>query len=264
MFRWSGTAPRGQTLASGEVDQSEDADSLTVRERIDHEVHRPPLYLHGLSTGDFELALRGLLGDAARLSASSIQRLKTGWQAQYDAWRRRDLSDRSLVYLWADDIYVKAGLEQSKAALHVLTGALADGRKVLLAVESGQRESTASWAAILRELTVRGPGAPKLTVADGLEATLPETLGLYAHPEPEARHRLRTTNALECEHEETRRRTRVIRIFPNEASYLHFATAVAIDRNDAWAKRRYVTSAPPPTTEVQPVKVAKRARRRAA
>ncbi len=127
----------------------------------------PELYLHGLSTGDFELALRGLLGDAAPLSASSIQRLKTDWQAQYDAWRGRDLSDLALVYVWADGIYVKAGLEQSKAALLVLIGALADGRKVILAVESGQRESTESWAAALRGLKARGLGAPKLTVADG-------------------------------------------------------------------------------------------------
>lgn len=127
----------------------------------------PELYLHGLSTGDFELALRGLLGDAAPLSASSIQRLKAEWQAQYDAWRRRDLSDLSLVYVWADGIYVKAGLEQSKAALLVLVGALADGQKVILAVESGQRESTESWAALLRDLKARGLGAPKLTVADG-------------------------------------------------------------------------------------------------
>jgi transposase-like protein len=127
----------------------------------------PELYLHGLSTGDFELALRGLLGDAAPLSASSIQRLKVDWQAQYDAWRRRDLSDLPLVYVWADGLYVKAGLEQAKAALLVLIGALADGRKVVLAVESGQRESTESWAAVLRDLKARGLGAPKLTVADG-------------------------------------------------------------------------------------------------
>ena len=127
----------------------------------------PELYLHGLATGDFELALRGLLGDAAPLSASSIQRLKADWQGQYDAWRRRELADLSLVYVWADGIYVKAGLEDAKAALLVLIGALADGRKVILAVESGQRESTASWAAVLRDLKARGLGAPKLTVADG-------------------------------------------------------------------------------------------------
>lgn len=127
----------------------------------------PELYLHGLSTGDFELALRGLLGDAAPLSASSIQRLKAEWQAHYAAWCQRELREHQLVYLWADGLYVKAGLEDTKAALLVLIGALADGRKVVLAVESGQRESTESWAAVLRDLKARGLSAPKLTIADG-------------------------------------------------------------------------------------------------
>ncbi|MEO7986421.1 MAG: IS256 family transposase [Gemmatimonadales bacterium] len=127
----------------------------------------PDLYLHGLSLGDFELALRGLLGDAAPLSASSIVRLKHEWQAQYSAWQRRSLADLELVYLWADGIYVKAGLEQEKAALLVLIGALANGEKIILAVESGQRESRESWSQVLRDLKARGLPAPKLTIADG-------------------------------------------------------------------------------------------------
>lgn len=127
----------------------------------------PELYLHGLALGDFELALRGLLGDAAPLSASSLLRLKATWQAQYAAWHERDLSDVKLVYLWADGVYVKAGLDTSKAALLVLIGADADGQKMVLAVESGQRESTESWAAVLRDLKRRGLRAPKLTIADG-------------------------------------------------------------------------------------------------
>jgi len=127
----------------------------------------PELYLHGLALGDFELALRGLLGEAAPLSASSLLRLKTAWQAQYDAWRRRDLAAVELVYLWADGLYVKAGLEDTKAALLVVIGALADGQKVVLAVESGVRESSESWAAILRDLKGRGLKPPVLTIADG-------------------------------------------------------------------------------------------------
>lgn len=127
----------------------------------------PELYLHGLALGDFELALRGLLGDDAPLSASSIQRLKAEWQAQYAAWRTRSLRELQLVYLWADGLYVKAGLEDTKAALLVRMGALADGRKVILAVESGQRESTESWASVVRDLKARGLRAPKLTIADG-------------------------------------------------------------------------------------------------
>lgn len=88
------------------------------------------------------------------------------------------------------------------------------------------------------------PTLPAL--ADWLEESLHETLGFYALPEAEARRRLRTTNAAEREHEEIRRRTRVIRIFPNEASYLRLASALAADRNDHWAKRRYIIPAPPP------------------
>jgi transposase-like protein len=127
----------------------------------------PALYLHGLALGDFELALRGLLGDAAPLSASSLVRLKATWQAQYAAWQERDLSGCRLVYLWADGVYVKAGLDTSKAALLVVIGADAEGQKRVLAVESGQRESAESWAAVLRDLKRRGLSAPKLTIADG-------------------------------------------------------------------------------------------------
>lgn len=127
----------------------------------------PELYLHGLALGDFELALRGLLGDAAPLSASSLLRLKATWQAQHAAWQQRDLSELKLVYLWADGVYVKAGLEDSKAALLVLIGADAAGQKHVLAVTSGERESVVSWSAVLRDLKARGLRAPKLTIADG-------------------------------------------------------------------------------------------------
>lgn len=127
----------------------------------------PELYLHGLALGDFELALRGLLGDAAPLSASSLARLKATWQGQYATWQQRDLSDYKLVYLWADGVYVKAGLEESKAALLVVIGADAEGQKQVLAVTSGQRESIPSWTAVMRDLKARGLPAPKLTIADG-------------------------------------------------------------------------------------------------
>lgn len=127
----------------------------------------PTLYLHGLALGDFELALRGLLGDGAPLSTISLVRLKATWQAQYAAWQQRDLADLCLAYLWADGVYVKAGLADRKAALLVLIGADADGQKRVLAVTSGQRESMESWAAALRDLKRRGLRAPKLTIADG-------------------------------------------------------------------------------------------------
>jgi len=127
----------------------------------------PELYLHGLAHGDFDLALRGLLGAAAPLSAASIARLKASWQAEYETWKRRRLHDLEPVYVWADGIYVKAGLEKDKAAMLVLIAALRDGRKVILAVESGYRESTESWGALLRDLKARGLRAPRLLIADG-------------------------------------------------------------------------------------------------
>jgi putative transposase len=127
----------------------------------------PELYLHGLAQGDFELALRGLLGEGAPLSASSIARLKAGWQLEHDTWRHQRLDDRELVYLWADGVYVKAGLEQEKAAVLVVIGAMRDGRKEVLAVTPGYRESTESWTTGFRDLHARGLAAPKLVIADG-------------------------------------------------------------------------------------------------
>src|SRR5689334_21680110 len=133
----------------------------------------PQLYLHGLALGDFELALRGLLGDGAPLSPASLLRLKTQWQEEYEAWKQRRLDDLEVVYLWADGLYVKAGLEDTKAALLVMIGALTNGQKVILAVESGQRESKESWGMMLRDLRKRGLKPWRCTIAD-------EHLGLWA------------------------------------------------------------------------------------
>ena len=115
----------------------------------------PDLYLHGLASGDFELALRGLLGEQAALSASTVARVKERWQAEYSEWKQRRIEDE-IVYLWLDGVYLKAGLEKEKAALLVAIGVKPDGHKVVLAVASGYRESTASWSALLRDLKARG------------------------------------------------------------------------------------------------------------
>jgi transposase-like protein len=133
----------------------------------------PELYLHGLSLGDFELALRGLLGEGAPLSPSSINRLRAKWEAEYETWRLRRLDEKSLVYAWADGIYVKAGLDKDKAALLVVIGAFTDGRKEVLALTPGYRESAESWGQVLRDLRDRGLKAPLLLVADG-------NLGIWA------------------------------------------------------------------------------------
>jgi len=133
----------------------------------------PELYLHGLAQGDFELALRGLLGDGAPLSPSSIARLRATWELAHQTWTQRRLDAQEVVYVWADGLYVKAGLEREKAALLVVIGAFADGHKEVLAVTPGYRESTESWAAVLRALKARGLSAPQLVIADG-------HLGLWA------------------------------------------------------------------------------------
>jgi len=134
----------------------------------------PEFYLHGLSEGDFDLALRGLLGDEAPLSSSTVARLKTKWQAdpsrlktRFDVWSARSLSELEVVYLWADGIYVKAGLEKEKAAMLVVVAGLSDGQKVVLAVRAGYRESTESRSALLRDLKARGMNAPRLVIAGG-------------------------------------------------------------------------------------------------
>jgi putative transposase len=127
----------------------------------------PQLYLHGLAEGDFDLALRGLLGEDAPISASTVARLKEQWQAEWEQWRRRSLAGLEVVYLWVDGVYVKAGLEKTKAALLVVMGGLSDGRKVILSVEPGYRESSESWEESLRDLKQRGMNCPRLVVGDG-------------------------------------------------------------------------------------------------
>ena len=127
----------------------------------------PELYLHDLSEGDFDLALRGLLGEEAPISASTVARLKERWNAELAAWRARPLDDLEVVYMWVDGVYVKAGLEREKAAILVVMAALSDGSKVVMSVVPGYRESTRSWSEVLRDLRDRGLNCPRLVVGDG-------------------------------------------------------------------------------------------------
>lgn len=157
----------------------------------------PELYLHGLSSGDFDLALRGLLGEDAPLSASSIERLKAFWQAEYEEWKQRSLAELEVVYLWVDGLYVKAGLEKDKAALLVAVAALRDGSKVVVAVESGQRESTASWSAILRDLKQRGLNCPKLVIGDGHLSIWGALANVYADAQEQRCWNHRIVNVLD-------------------------------------------------------------------
>jgi len=133
------------------------------------EVLIPILYLKGLSTGDFEGALAALLGkDAPGLSASTIARLKEVWLDEHEHWRKRDLSARRYVYVWADGIYLQARLEDAKQCILVLIGATPEGKKELLGFTDGARESAQDWRELLLDLKNQGLAiAPELAVADG-------------------------------------------------------------------------------------------------
>jgi putative transposase len=133
----------------------------------------PLLYLHGLSTGDFVPALEAFFGSGAGLSAAAVGRLLTGWQADYQAFCQRDLADRDYVYVWADGVHFRVRLEQARLCCLVIVGVRADGTKELVAVADGERESTDSWAELLRDLRRRGMRAPVVAVGDG-------ALGLWA------------------------------------------------------------------------------------
>ncbi len=135
----------------------------------------PILYLRGLSTGDFSEALEALLGpEAAGLSPTTITRLLQVWQEEYRVWRKRPLEGKEYVYLWADGVYSPKGtcgfnvrLEDDRLACLALVGVLPDGRKEVIALEDGYRESTETWASVLRDLKRRGMAAPVLAIGDG-------------------------------------------------------------------------------------------------
>jgi transposase-like protein len=129
----------------------------------------PWLYLKGISTGDFQEALMALLGrDAPGLSASTISRLKETWKEEHRRWAHRDLSNRHYVYLWADGIHFGVRMEDAAQCVLVVIGATADGKKELLALADGYRESEASWREVLLSLKAQGLTVnPQLAVGDG-------------------------------------------------------------------------------------------------
>jgi putative transposase len=127
----------------------------------------PLMYLHGMSSGDFAPALSGFFGSAAGLSASVITRLTVQWQADQRAFAQRSLADRDYVYVWADGIHFNVRLEEERLCALVIVGVRVDGTKELVAITDGYRESTESWADLLRDLKRRGMRAPVLAVGDG-------------------------------------------------------------------------------------------------
>ena len=127
----------------------------------------PLLYLHGLSSGDFVPAMEQFLGSSAGLSPATVTRLTAQWQADHAAFQERDLSATDYVYVWVDGIHLRIRLDEAKAAVLVIIGVRADGTKELVAMADGYRESSESWAALLRDCARRGMRAPVLAVGDG-------------------------------------------------------------------------------------------------
>jgi putative transposase len=127
----------------------------------------PLLYLHGLSSLDFAPALEQFLGSDQGLSAATITRMTTQWQDEARAFNARSLTGTDYVYVWVDGIHLKVRLEADKVCLLVVIGVRADGRKELVALADGFRESSESWADLLRDAKRRGMAAPVLAVGDG-------------------------------------------------------------------------------------------------
>jgi putative transposase len=129
----------------------------------------PWLYLKGVSTGDFDEALAALVGpNCPGLSASTVTRLKTSWEGEFQEWNQRSLEGKQYVYLWADGVHFNIRLEEDRQCILVLMGATADGRKELIAVVDGHRESAQSWQGLLLDVKSRGLAVdPKLATGDG-------------------------------------------------------------------------------------------------
>ena len=126
----------------------------------------PDLYLHGLSSGDFQQCFQGILGDSAPLSQTSVLRMKKDWEEEYRLWKKRYL-EKEYLYVWADGVYPKAGPKDDSMAVLVLVGVRRNGEKEILALEEGYRESAESWSDLLRNIKKRGVEWIGMVIADG-------------------------------------------------------------------------------------------------
>ena len=144
----------------------------------------PLLYLKGVSTNNFQEALESILGKNAKgLSATNIVRLKSDWETEFKDWSKRDMTNKHYLYLWADGIYFNVRLESDRPCLLVIVGVTPEGKKELVAIHDGQRESKLSWKEVLQDLKIRGLNkSPLLAIGDGalgfwraLEEEFPDT-----------------------------------------------------------------------------------------
>ena len=144
----------------------------------------PLLYLKGISTNNFQEALESILGRNAKgLSATNIVRLKSNWEAEFKDWAKRDMTNKHYLYLWADGIYFNVRLSSDRPCLLVIIGVTPEGKKELVAIHDGQRESKLSWKEVMQDLKIRGLNkSPLLAIGDGalgfwraLEEEFPDT-----------------------------------------------------------------------------------------
>jgi transposase-like protein len=153
--------PEGQAEFESKIVKPYQRRSLSLQQLF------PKLFIEGLATRDFEPALRCLMGAEAALSPSTISRLNARFKAEYEDWTRSSLAAVPIVYVWVDGIYIKAGIADERACLLVVMGADVAGKKHLLALEEGYRESKESWLEVLRNLKARGMNEPSLAIGDG-------------------------------------------------------------------------------------------------
>ncbi len=153
--------PEGQAQFESQIVKPYQRRSKTLAEVF------PKLFIEGLATRDFEPALRCLMGEAAALSPATISRLNAGFKAKYEDWTKSSLANLPIVYVWVDGIYIKAGIADERACLLVVMGADVTGKKHLLALAEGYRESKESWLAVLSRLKARGMNEPALAIGDG-------------------------------------------------------------------------------------------------
>jgi transposase-like protein len=153
--------PAGQAPFASQIVKPYQRRSRTLEEAF------PNLFIEGLATRDFAPALRCLMGEEAALSPSTIVRLNAKFKSEYEDWTRSSLSSLPIIYVWVDGIYMKAGIGSEKACMLVVIGADVSGKKHLLALEEGYRESKESWLQVLRRLKARGMNEPAVATGDG-------------------------------------------------------------------------------------------------
>ena len=176
--------PRSITIGSGQIeaiiprtrDRRKDGKENFISGIIPPYMRRSPkideviplLYLRGLSTGDIYPALSKLLGSAVSgLSAANVSRLKSSWEKEYMGWQKRSLKDKKYCYVWADGIHFNVRFGDNRLCILVILGATPKGKKELIAVASGYRESKESWLYLLNDLKARGLNCPVLGIGDG-------------------------------------------------------------------------------------------------